>query len=86
MSLKYGDKYRLPFTHEELQANNNERNSPLKDEYENECAILDSHEHVSRPFSAQYYDREGKPLFFYFGVRRTSDTVKLLHFLVIYEY
>jgi hypothetical protein len=57
-----------------------------EDEYENECAILDSHEHVSRPFSAQYYDREGKPLFFYFGVRRTSDTVKLLHFLVIYEY
>ncbi|KIL56340.1 hypothetical protein M378DRAFT_17157 [Amanita muscaria Koide BX008] len=71
--LKYADRYRLPFTHEDLKAKNNERKPSLKGKYEKVCTSLDKPEVASRPFSAQYYDQDGKPLFFYLGNRWLDD-------------
>lgn len=76
--LKYSDKYRLPFTHEEFCAQ--KKKSANKTRFERVCSELSSPNKPSRPFSAQYFDRDGKPLFFYFGVRWKDDLVSLCHF------
>ncbi|KAK2459407.1 hypothetical protein APHAL10511_008572 [Amanita phalloides] len=71
--LKYADRYRLPFSHNQLQALNKPN---FKAKYENVCTRLLNSDHPSRPFSAQYFDIDGKPLFFYFGHRWTDDKEK----------
>lgn len=70
--LSYADQYQLPFTLAELKA---ERDGDLQEKYEEICSQLDDKFHRSRPFSAQYFDKAGEPLFFYFGVRWADDKV-----------
>jgi hypothetical protein len=84
--MKYADRYRLPFTLEELKAKNNEGNSALQNGLDFNCKILERENYPSRPFSAQYYDKEDKPLFFYFGVRWYDDQVRFHQLWVIGKY
>jgi len=64
-------------TLEELKESNNEEGPSLQTKLENICTSLDDPNKPSRPFSAQYYDREGKPIFFYFGSRWLDDKARL---------
>jgi hypothetical protein len=73
--LLYSDKYRLPFTHQQLK----DRKGPediLRARVI--CSQLEREQMPSMPFSAQYYDANEKPLYHYFGLRWDDDRVCLM--------
>jgi hypothetical protein len=65
--LKFADKITIPFTLDELHST--KKNKKIKKDIETWCKELEKRSHASRPFSAQYFDKNGVPTFYYLGQR-----------------
>jgi hypothetical protein len=77
--LKYSDKFTVNTTLEKLSEG--ARTESKKEAMRHACKELSETQSEGRVYSAQYYDKNGVPLFFYFGHRRSQDkTVRCLVF------
>lgn len=68
---QFADKITLPFTLAELRAIKDD--APTEKRLEARCKQLAKNRIPSRPFSAQYFGRDGVPLVFYLGERIADD-------------
>jgi hypothetical protein len=71
------DKIYLPFTLEELT--NAKNDSTIKKKLQEICNHLRQSNVPSRPFSVQYLDKNGEPIFYYLGERIEGKRPKEIH-------
>jgi hypothetical protein len=72
--MLYADKYKLPISHEDLKAENNEKDPALRRKFERICSEVEG-DNDCRPFSALYFDKNEKLIFCYLGFRWKDDMV-----------